>query len=100
MDKPRIYVDFNEILEPNLVLLSQTGTEQDSSGSLVLLQEGKKVHVYMDDMSEDGKQDNLIADGHVEHHPGTAWGTAAIWCCRIDPRGIRHESDEKREAKG
>lgn len=93
MDRPRIYVDFNEMLEPNLVLLSQTDTKPDSAGVPIPLHEGKVVHVYMDDVDDAGKIDYLIADGVVERHPGVGWGIASIWCCRIDESGIRHVSD-------
>lgn len=95
MNSPRIYVDFNEMLEDNLVLLSQQDTKQDSSGNIIQLHAGLKVHVYMDDVDQAGQRDNLIADGMVERHPGVGWGMVAKWCCRIDSKGIRHESDEK-----
>lgn len=95
MKLPRLYVDFNEMLEADLVLLSQGDTKQDSSGQIIHLQEGMIVHVYMDDVNEAGQSDNLIADGCVEKHSGIGWGTAAKWCCRIDSKGIWHESDNQ-----
>jgi len=49
MDRPRIYVDFNELLEPDLVLLSKTDVRADSSGAEVALVEGLRVYVYEDD---------------------------------------------------
>lgn len=93
MDRPRLYVDFNEMLEPDLVLLSQTDTKVDSSGATIALSEGLRVHVYMDDVDDEGRPDNLVASGLVERHPGTGFGQAARWCCRIDAAGIRHESE-------
>lgn len=94
MKPARMYVDFNEMIEDDLVLLSQSDTKQDSSGRVVHLCEGLTVHVYMDDTNKDGEVDNLIADGVVELHTGVGWGTVAKWCCRIDSKGIRHESEE------
>ena len=44
MDRPRLYVDFNEMVEPDLVLLSQGDEKGDSSGTLVQLREGLRVH--------------------------------------------------------
>jgi hypothetical protein len=53
-----------------------------------------RVHVYSDDVDDDGRVDNLIADGVVERNIASGWTAAAKWCCRIDTNGIRHESDE------
>lgn len=33
MDRPRLYVDFNEMVEPDLVLLAQEDGKVDSSGN-------------------------------------------------------------------
>lgn len=90
MDRPRIYVDFNEVVEPDLVLLSQTDEEVDSAGSSIRLHEGLCVYVYTDDPYEQGRPGALIADGVVERSPGVGWTAAAKWCCRIDSQGIRH----------
>lgn len=90
----RIPVDFNEMLDADLVLLSQTDSRQDSSGKTVHLKEGLLVYIYEPDASDDGLPDSLIAQGRVERTPeGVAWASAAKWCCRIDENGIRHDSD-------
>jgi hypothetical protein len=89
MDRARLYVDFNEMVEPDLVLLSKTDEQVDSSGRPVRLYEGLSVHVYMDDPDEHGKPGALVADGLVERSPGTGWTAPAKWCCRIDSKGIR-----------
>ena len=94
MDIPRISVDFNE-LAGNIVLLSKGDTKTDSEGSLITFHEGMTVSVY-DENEENGKPDNLIADGIaipnplVKEHP--AWAHVK-WCCRIDKNGVRYESD-------
>lgn len=94
MKQPRIPVDFNEMLEPDLVLLSQTDFRTDSAGTTVHLREGLLVHLYESDVDDSGNFDNLIAEGTVERRTeDTPWGKAAKWCCRIDKSGIRHESD-------
>jgi hypothetical protein len=93
MDRARIYADFNEMIERDLVLLSKTDDKQDSSGALVTLREGMRVYVYSDDMDENGRTDNLIAEGVVERNTRSDWSSAARWCCRIDGAGIHHESD-------
>src|SRR5688572_11072372 len=91
--EPRLYVDFNEMLEPGLVLLSKEDTEVDTHGNVVLLCEGLHVRIYDDDSDRNGNVDNLIAEGIVERNVATGWAAAAKWCCRIDSKGIRHESE-------
>ncbi|MFV0480921.1 MAG: hypothetical protein ACK5LP_02950 [Campylobacteraceae bacterium] len=92
MDKPRIYVDFNEMIEEDLVLLSKTDLKKDSDGIEILLFEGKKVDIYMDD-EEDGFVDNLIASGTVERNNSERFKVCK-WNCHIDKNGIMSESDE------
>ena len=93
MNRPRVRVDFNEMLERDLVLLSKSDTTVDSVGGQVFLREGVRVLVFQEDWDESGRPDNLIAEGVVERHPGTGFGVVAKWCCRIDSNGIRHESE-------
>ncbi|MBB6563436.1 hypothetical protein HNP48_006156 [Acidovorax soli] len=94
MTENRISVDFNEMLAPDLVLLSKTDFREDSSGKTVHLSEGLLVYIYEADIDDDGLPDNLIAQGLVERRPdGVNWGRVAKWCCRIDGGGVKHESD-------
>ena len=94
MKKPMLYVDFNEILESNLVLLSAEDTKTDSRGEAVSLHKGLEVIVYMDDTDDNGNADNLMAHGVVERNNSiTGWAAHVKWCCRIDSGGIRHESE-------
>ena len=94
MKKPMIYVDFNEMVESNLVLLSADDTKIDSRGESVLLYEGLEVLVYMNDTDDNGNVDNLVASGVVERNTSTSgWAARVKWCCRIDSVGIRHESE-------
>ncbi len=85
MDKPRIYVDFNEMLDDDIVLLSQNDTKIDSAGNIITFYEGMPVSIYMDDVDCDGKEDNLIAEGIVikpdlNKYP---WSKHVKWCCRF-----------------
>lgn len=94
MKESRIYVDFNEMVEYDLVLLSQSDAKLDSAGNLIELYEGLSIKIYMDDVDESGNIDNLIAEGIVEPNKITeGWGKKAKWCCRIDKNDIRNESD-------
>lgn len=93
MKEPRLYVDFNEMLEPDLVLLSKEDTTVDSHGNVVVLREGLPVRIYDEDSDINGNVDNLIAEGVAERNIATGWSAVAKWCCRIDSNGIRHESE-------
>lgn len=93
MIKPMLSVDFNEMLEPNLVLLSATDTKTASNGAIVSLSDGLEVCVYMDDTDEHGHADKLVATGVVEANRSEGWGAHVKWCCRIDANGIRHQSE-------
>ena len=89
---PVLYVDFNEMVESDLVLLSQGDTRTAADGQEVLLYEGMPVRIYTDDEDEVGPN-NLVATGHVELNRDTGWSSHVKWCCRIDKNGIRHEFD-------
>ena len=93
LDRPRIYVDFNEMLDKDLVLLSKEDSKVDSTGNMIALTEGKEVYVYMDDSDEYGNPDYLIAHGIVVRNNEKGWSSAAKWCCRIDENGIQHQSE-------
>lgn len=94
MKEPRIYVDFNEMIEDNLVLLSQTDYKLDSEGNEIELKEGMFIKIYCDDTDED----IMIAEGVVElnkYREVYSWTAAVKWNCRINDKGIHYESDEK-----
>jgi len=103
VDKPRIYVDFNEMVDNKagiMVLLSKNDRKKDSAGNIVTFYEGMPVSIYSDD-EEDGKPDNLIAEGIATQYDLSAhphWAHVK-WCCLIDKNGIRHESDTSLKGK-
>ena len=93
MKQARIYVDFNEMIEENLVMLSETDIKEDSKGNKIELKEGLKVKLYSDDLCGCNESDNLIADGVVELNTGN-WGREPKWNCRINKQGIYNESQK------
>lgn len=94
MIPPRLYVDFNEMLERDLVLLAQVDQKVDSAGNLVTLFDGLHVAIYSDDKDDNGSIDNLVAEGIVEKNTQTGgWSKNTKWLCRISEKGIRHESE-------
>ena len=88
-----LYVDFNEMPESDLVLLSSQDSKMAINGEAVLLKEGAEVTVYMDDIDENGGVDSLVATGIIERNSNQAWGAHVKWCCRINADGIRHQSE-------
>ena len=93
MKRPQFYVDFNELLESDLVALSARDEKLSSTGEKILLREGLVIDVYSDDLNDKGEPDNLIASGVVERNSSSGWAKEIRWCCRIDAQGIRHESE-------
>ncbi len=92
MNESKIQIDFNAMIDCDLVLLSKTDFKKDAIGNTIELKEGMKICVYMDDEDEFGKPDNLIAYGTVEENNSGAFKTCK-WNIRIDKNGIRHESE-------
>lgn len=95
MDKPRVYVDLNEMVTDGIVLLSKDDTKADSMGNLITFYEGMPVSLYSDDESDSGETDNLIFEGtaikyDLSGHPG--WEHVK-WCARFDQDSLLHESD-------
>ena len=100
MDKARIYVDFNEMVEDDIVLLSKEDTQIDSQGNIITFYEGMPVSIYDGDADDNGEVDHLIAEGYaikydLSNYPG--WRHVK-WCCRINLDSMMHESDLKKKA--
>ncbi|WP_120495930.1 hypothetical protein [Kiloniella sp. EL199] len=96
MGIPRIVVDFNELIESDLVLLSQTDVREDASKNLITLYEGMEVIVFVEDCISRGDlliKCNLIANGVVEKNSGELYPYVK-WCCRINEKGIYYENEE------
>jgi hypothetical protein len=84
---PRFSVDFNELLERDLIMLSQTDLREDINGSPVLLVEGLPVEVQEENLYDDGTHEVLFARGVVEANSTGTWSHVK-WCCRFDADGF------------
>ncbi|WP_299435640.1 hypothetical protein [uncultured Aquimarina sp.] len=91
-EESKIYIDFNAMIERDLILLSKTDFKKDANGNTIQLKEGMKIKVYMDDRDEFDKRDDLIAYGTVEQNNSGVF-TTCKWNFRVDTNGIRHESE-------
>jgi hypothetical protein len=98
LDKPRLYVDLNELIAEDLVLLSAHDSKVDSSGTTVSMKEGMQVFIYCDDnVDEDDRFDPFIADGIIERarpEHEDSFLERVPWRCRIDSNGLRLMSEE------
>lgn len=91
LDRPRIRVDFNEMVNPSLVLLSQQDRVLLSDGTKINLSEGQRIFIYEYNSYGDGEQEYLYAEGIAELNDPISngeWTRAAKWCCRINEQGI------------
>ena len=91
MEKARLRVDFNEMVDENTIMLSQTDMRTDAQGRPVLLYEGLPVSIYEEDIYEDGEAELLNAEGVVIRHDLDTYPffPHVKWFCRIDSNGIR-----------
>ena len=95
MDKARIYVDLNEMVTDNIVLLSKYDTKVDNRDGIITFYEGMPVSLYSDDMSDSGEIDNLIFEGTAikyDLNDYSSWRHVK-WCAHIDRNSFMHESD-------
>ncbi len=97
MKRPQLYVDFNELIESDLVALSASDEKFSPTGEKILLRDGLLIDVYSDDLNDRGEPDNLIASGVVERNSSSGWAKEIKWCCRIDAQGIRHQSEDEEQ---
>ena len=91
MDKPRIYADFHKLSgsdNEDWLLLTCQGTFDDLNRLGLELKEGLEAIFYMDDADDEGKPDELEADGVVKFSPKING-----WVAVIDQNKIRHASD-------
>jgi hypothetical protein len=97
MNEARIYVDFNEMVTNDIVLLSKGDTKANSCGTPITFYEGMPVSIYSDDVDENGNKDNLIAEGIAVKYDLSNYSCwkHVKWCCKIDENSIIHESDKK-----
>ena len=85
--QPCFTVDFNELLEHDLLMLSQTDVRLDINGLPVQLVEGLSVKVQEESSYADGTHELLWAHGVVEANQSGSWPHVK-WCCRLDANGI------------
>lgn len=93
LDRPRIRVNFNEMIATDVVLLSASDTRIDSTGHEVAISEGLRVYLFEEDVADDGSSTFLIATGVAERNVTSDWSKHVAWRCRIDERGELQRND-------
>ncbi len=92
MSLPTFHIDFNELVQPDLVPFSQDDERLDIEGRSFTLVEGMLVRLTERDLGDDGRRDDLFATGIVVPNRLGRW-LHVKWCCRLDAPGVRHQSD-------
>lgn len=85
MNAPRIFCDFNGLIEQNHYSLDSVGTREDLANLGLQLLVGMSVLLYDYDAFESGEPAWLLADAEIVELPG--WGLVA----RTDDRSFRWE---------
>lgn len=68
----RIYVDFNNVVDKHIVLLSREDFSIDSNGEKIELYDGRFVHIYEVDRNDLVERYDLVAEGIVERKSNSA----------------------------
>ncbi len=97
MDKARIYIDLNEMVTEDIVLLSRDDVKVDSQGGPVTFYEGMPVSVYSDDASDAGEWDPLLGEGVAVRYDLKAYPhwRHVKWCLCLNWGSLVHASDLK-----
>jgi hypothetical protein len=88
-----VYIDFNGMLDRDLVCLSHGKYAKTFDGREVELYEGQILTGFDEDVDENGRRDDIFVTGVVEQSPSEAQCRGSIWSLRFDVDGIRSESE-------
>lgn len=82
---PRIWCDFNGLIEESIYSLDAVGTALDMARLCLVPEPGQHVILYDTDAEEDGAPTWLLADAQIVDHP--PWGLVA----KTHPASFRRE---------
>ena len=88
MGKPKLYCDFNNLIEDGLYALNIRTLETDLHPlgiSLESLKNGSEAIFYMEDEDEEGRECLLLVDGVIQYDK--RWK----WIARVKEGTFRHE---------
>jgi hypothetical protein len=90
MANPRVYADFQNLDDENRLRLTCAGTLRDLERHGIELREGIVLTLYTDDANDEGRPDELLAEGVVHYDT-----TEECWVAAIDWQAARHASGER-----
>lgn len=88
IEKPFLYVDYNELLNEDTVMLSQTDVKNNCWGEPVLLWEGLELVGYQEDEDAKGARDDLVMEGTCIRNQTGHWEHVK-WLLKANEKGIR-----------
>jgi hypothetical protein len=86
---PRVYADFHNADLQGRLRLNCVGTIEDLAKQNVELREGLELVLYSDDLDENGRLDELVANGVVSYSK-----EEHCWVASINWNKIRHASED------
>jgi hypothetical protein len=89
MATPKVYADFQNLDDSNRLRLTCAGTRRDLDRQNVTLQDGMVLTFYTDDADDQGRPDELLAEGVVHYD-----AEAQCWVAEVDWGALRHALDE------
>ncbi len=89
MSPPRIYADFQNLDDSNRLKLTCAGTIRDLKRQAVELREGLLLALYTDDADDQGRPDELRAEGTAHYN-----AEEGCWVAAIDWSALRHASND------
>jgi hypothetical protein len=100
---PRIRVDFNELVEPGLVLLAKHDQVLSDDGVEWVLLPGLPLLAFESNAYGDGTPEYLFVQGTAERNDperNGEWTRPARWCCRFEGEVQRAERQAFTSAAG
>jgi hypothetical protein len=85
-----VYADFNNLDDENRLRLDCVGTLEDLARQGIELREGQVLTFYMDDADDEGRPDELLAEGVLHYCKDDR-----SWVAAVDWSALHHASDEK-----
>lgn len=88
MSTPKVYADFHNLDDSNRLRLTCAGTLADLSRQGIELRDGLALTLYMDDVDNQGKLDELFAEGVVHYCP-----EEEVWVASVNWNTVHHSSN-------